>query len=205
MELVDYVRSEIPNVPFDATYVLITSYYVTARWTKQPFTRALKEDRDLVRMGSEALTTVSARRENLRRLVMETFPTMAFQRVLVRMGLLGNSVAPGAGSFPVPPQPSEQLPQSPVIPDVPSEASRPCPLCGSAEHSYYAGHYTHTGPITRKTCSASRALPRLRARFPGFARASPASRALPRLRARFPGFARASPASCALPRLSEQQ
>ncbi|KAK3285578.1 hypothetical protein CYMTET_6828 [Cymbomonas tetramitiformis] len=82
MELVDYVRSEMPNVPFDATYVLITSYYVTARWTKQPFSRALKEDRDLVRMGSEALTTVSARRENLRRLVMETFPTMAFQRVL---------------------------------------------------------------------------------------------------------------------------
>jgi len=149
MELVDYVRSEMPNVPFDATYVLITSYYVTARWTKQPFSRALKEDRDLVRMGSEPYTTVSARRENLRRLVMETFPTMAFQRVMVRLGLLGNLAAPGAGLFPVPPQPSEQLPRSPVTPEVPSEASRPCPLCGSAEHSYYAGHYTHTGPITR--------------------------------------------------------
>eukprot|EP00854_Cymbomonas_tetramitiformis_P020696 gene20696-24802_t len=39
-------------------------------------------DRDLIQMGAEPFTTVSAHRENLRRLVMETLPTMAFQRVL---------------------------------------------------------------------------------------------------------------------------
>ncbi|KAK3248443.1 hypothetical protein CYMTET_42095 [Cymbomonas tetramitiformis] len=33
------------------TYVLITSYYVTARWTKQPFSTALSEDCDLLRLA----------------------------------------------------------------------------------------------------------------------------------------------------------
>ncbi|KAK3275120.1 hypothetical protein CYMTET_16752 [Cymbomonas tetramitiformis] len=149
MELVEYVRTEMPHVPFEATYVLITSYYVTARWTKQPFTTALSEDRDLLRLGSEKFTTVSARRENLRRLVMESFPTVAFQRVLARTGYVPTPMVQGAGLLPAPPQSGVLSPPSGAGAVVPPVASRPCPLCGSSEHSYYAGNYTHTGTITR--------------------------------------------------------
>ncbi|KAK3272638.1 hypothetical protein CYMTET_19077, partial [Cymbomonas tetramitiformis] len=145
----------MPNVPFDATYVLITSYYVTARLTKQPFITALSEDRDLLRLGSEPFTTVSLRRENLRRFVMEKFPTAAFERVLARTGYLGRPIAQGAGLFPVPPMigaPSPSVGEATGVPPaepVHPAASRPCPLCGSTAHNYYAGHYTHEGPITR--------------------------------------------------------
>ncbi|KAK3281432.1 hypothetical protein CYMTET_10782 [Cymbomonas tetramitiformis] len=148
MELVEYVRTEMPHVPFEATYVLITSYCVMARWTKQPFTTALSEDRDLLRLGSEKFTTVSARRENLRRLVMESFPTVAFQRVLARTGYVPTPMVQGAGLLPAPLQSGVLSPPSGAGAVVPPVASRPCPLCGSSEHSYYAGNYTHTGTIT---------------------------------------------------------
>ncbi|KAK3280387.1 hypothetical protein CYMTET_11772 [Cymbomonas tetramitiformis] len=88
MELIEDVRSEMPGVPFEAAYGLITSHLVTACWTKQPFSSALKEDRERLQWGS-SFDTTATRREHLRRLVAETLPLPAFQKSPSRTGLLG--------------------------------------------------------------------------------------------------------------------
>eukprot|EP00854_Cymbomonas_tetramitiformis_P005727 gene5727-6916_t len=150
LELVDFIRNEYPQVPFEATYVLITSHYVTARWSKQPYNKAFSEDRDFLRT-SFYFSSMSERRENLRRLVSEVFPHVEFNRILSRVGLL---TAPGHST---PAQPLLFNNQPVLPPSVPldsnprAEPPRPCGLCGSRDHQYRVGCYTHpeAAAITR--------------------------------------------------------
>jgi len=56
---------------------------------------------------------------------------------------------------PLAPQAPQAPPRAPAAaPARPPRRQKPCPLCGSQEHTYYAGHYTHLAgmPIT-KPCS----------------------------------------------------
>ncbi|KAK3252453.1 hypothetical protein CYMTET_38247 [Cymbomonas tetramitiformis] len=92
-ELCEYVRGEWPTMRFEATYLLLTSQYITNRWTKYPYKESHKEDRTFLRLGT-AQGTLSARRDELRQYMMEAFPHLEYDRLLVRLNqgsLLGSA------------------------------------------------------------------------------------------------------------------
>ena len=73
-----------------------------------------------------------------------------------RIGSRGGNGGQQVQSQPLPQPPTSQAPQaqpraSPAAPARPARRQRPCPLCGSREHSYHQGNYTHLEgmPITQ--------------------------------------------------------
>ncbi|KAK3247993.1 hypothetical protein CYMTET_42529 [Cymbomonas tetramitiformis] len=168
-ELCDYVRSEWPELRFEATYTLITSHYLTARWSKYPYKDSQKEDRTLLRLGM-AGGSASSRRDDLHQYVMENFPHLEFGKLLSRLNLTGAGGASpwfpwpgGVTSGALPPSsvlgnasssmpPSNSGAPARATPTTRSDVG-PCPLCGGA-HSYRAGAYNHPAelPILR-TCN----------------------------------------------------
>ncbi|KAK3278612.1 hypothetical protein CYMTET_13452 [Cymbomonas tetramitiformis] len=86
LETVEYMRSEWPTLRFEAAYLLLTTQYISTRWAKQPYSETYREDRELLRLGA-ADSWGSARRDNVRQYVIDYFPHLALQRLLIRVNV----------------------------------------------------------------------------------------------------------------------
>ncbi|KAK3240812.1 hypothetical protein CYMTET_12999 [Cymbomonas tetramitiformis] len=154
---------------FEATYLLLTSKYITNRWNKYPYKESRKEDRTFLRLGT-AQGTLSSRRDELRQYVIEAFSHLEYGRLLSRLNqgsLMGSAASPhqiplygqvpGLAQLPTAPATAGEGSGGSSTPATPNRRG-PCPLCGGP-HAYRTDAYDHPAdvPIT-KQCNRVRSV-----------------------------------------------